>query len=223
LKTKKRSDTAPTVNLVGFDPVQSERIRASLGRSPFHFAPTVEPLSDDDADLFVIAAGDVGSLAEGGVPVIAHGPSSLMRAAFLAGCSDYLREPWTPEELALRAQAALSRRRACWEFPWGEARLKRDELYTPGGRAVLTHHEAVILRALLRQRGRPVPRTALACLLGVGNRAGGKSREGAGSSTSVESRRIDVQVSALRRRVRAVVPDVGRFIVCVRGQGYMIP
>jgi CheY-like chemotaxis protein len=211
LKTKRRSDTAPTINLVGFDPVLSERIRASLGRSPFHFAPTVEALSDDDADLFVVAVHAVGSLAEGGVPVIAHGPAGLMRAAFLAGCSDYLREPWTPEELALRAQAALSRRRACWEFPWGEARLERDELRTPGGRAVLTHHEAVILRALLRQRGRPVPRTALACLLGGGSREG------------VESRRIDVQISALRRRVRVVVPEAGRFIVCVRGQGYMIP
>jgi DNA-binding response OmpR family regulator len=81
----------------------------------------------------------------------------------------------------------------------------------------------VILRALLRQRGRPVPRAALACLLGAANREGGKSRKGAGSSASVESRRIDVQVSALRRRVRAVVPEAGRFIVCVRGQGYMIP
>ena len=211
MKTKKRSENAPTVNLVGFDPVLFERIRASLGRSPFHFSPTAEPLSDDQADLFVVAARHVGTLAQGGVPVIAHGPAGLLRSAFLAGCADYLRDPWTPEELALRAQAAISRQHACWEFPWGETRIDGDELRTPRGRAALTHHEAVILRALLRQRGRPVPRAALACLLGGGALRGTSSRS------------IDVHISALRRRVRAAVPEAGRFIVCVRGQGYMVP
>jgi CheY-like chemotaxis protein len=211
LKTKRRSENAPTVNLVGFDPVLCERIRASLGRSPFHFISTAEPLSDDEVDLFVVAARHAGGLAQGGVPVIAHGPAALMRGAFLAGCADYLRDPWTPEELALRAHAAISRQVAGGEFPWGGMRIDGDELHTPGGRAALTHHEAVILRALLRQRGRPVPRAALACLLG-----GGALRVAA-------SRRIDVHISALRRRVRAVVPEAGRFIVCVRGQGYMVP
>jgi DNA-binding response OmpR family regulator len=134
-----------------------------------------------------------------------------MRSAFLGGCTDYLRDPWTPEELALRVQGAIARQRACFEFPWGEAHIEGDELRTPGGRTPLTHHEAVILRALLRQRGTPVPRAALGCLLG-----GGALRSGA-------SRRIDMHVSALRRRVRSVVPEAGRFIVCVRGEGYMVP
>ena len=100
--------------------------------------------------------------------MIAHGPAALMRGAFLAGCADYLRDPWTPEELALRAHAAVSRQVAGCEFPWGEMRFDGDKLRTPGGPAALTHHEAVILRALLRQRGTPVPRAALACLLGGG-------------------------------------------------------
>jgi DNA-binding response OmpR family regulator len=111
----------------------------------------------------------------------------------------------------------LSRQRTRWEFPWGDARLERDTLHTPRGCAVLTHNEAMILRALLRQRGRPVPRAALACLLG------GMRSESAGRHGSAQSRRIDVQISALRRRVREVVPEAGRFIVCVRSQGYMIP
>lgn len=211
MKTKKRNENAPTVNLVGFDPVLCERVRASLGRSPFHFTPTDEPLPDDEVDLFVVAARNVGSLAQRGVPVIAHGSAGFLRSAFLAGCTDYLREPWTPEELALRAHAALSRQGSCWEFPWGTVRLDGGELLTPGGRTALTHHEAVILRALLRQRGRPVPRAALSCLLGRRNPAGAGSRS------------IDVHISALRRRLREAVPEAGRFIVCVRGQGYMIP
>ena len=167
-------------------------------------------MADDEVDLFILPAGQLPGPAAGGVPVIAHGPAALMRAAFLAGCADYLREPWTPEELALRAQAALSRRRACWDFPWGEARFEGDTLCAPGGSAAFPHSQAVLLRALLRRRGQPVPRAALASLLGAGARKAG-------------SRSIDVHLSAVRRRVRAVAPGAGPFIVCVRGQGYMVP
>jgi hypothetical protein len=210
LRTKKRSERPLTINLVGCDPFLCERIRASLGRSPFHFQPTAEPLADDDVDIFVVPALQVGDLADGGVPVIAYGPAGLLRAAFLAGCVDYLRDPWTPEELALRAQSALSRRSGCWDFPWGEARFEGDTLCTPGGSAPFPHSEAVLLRALLRRRGQPVPRVALASLLGAAARKAG-------------SRSVDVHLSAVRRRVRSVAPEAGPFIVCVRGKGYMVP
>jgi DNA-binding response OmpR family regulator len=63
---------------------------------------------------------------------------------------------------------------------------------------------------LLRARGAPVPRTALA--LSTGETAG-----------AAEGRRIDVHVSALRRKMKAAVPSAARFIVSVRGQGYMVP
>lgn len=155
-------------------------------------------------------ARQIEELAAGGVPVIAHGPAGLLRAAFLAGCVDYLREPWTPEELEFRAQAALSRQRACYDFSWGEACFEGDTLHAPGGSASFPHSQAVLLRALLRRRGQPVPRAALTALLGAGARKAG-------------SRSIDVHLSAVRRRVRAVAPGAGRFIVCVRGQGYMVP
>lgn len=168
------------------------------------------PLAEDDVDLFVVPAANVENLADGGVPVIAYGPAGLLRGAFLAGCIDYLREPWTPDELALRAESALSRQRECYRFPWGEARFEGDTLCAPGGRASLHHAEAVLLRALLRRRGQPVPRAALASLAGPAARRPG-------------SRCIDVHLSAVRRRVRAVAPEAGPFIVCVRGQGYMVP
>jgi DNA-binding response OmpR family regulator len=57
-----------------------------------------------------------------------------------------------------------------------------------------------------------VPRSALACLLGGRNPG---ARDG--------SRSLDVHISALRRCLRDAVPESGRFIVCVRGQGYMVP
>jgi hypothetical protein len=206
---KRRSDALPAVDLIGCGPLLYERIRASLRGSPFRFLATAEPLPPDAADIYVAEAADLGDLPARGVPVIARGPAALMRAAFLAGCDDYLRDPWTPQELELRAQAAISRARRRWRFPWGEASFDGDTLVLPGGRASLTRHEALILRALLRLRGAPVPRTALAYALD-------------GTPRAAAGRAVDVHVSAIRRKVRAVMPAAGRFITCARGLGYLI-
>jgi hypothetical protein len=202
--------TKLTVNLVGCDPVLCERIRASLRRSPFLFRATDEPLPDDAVDLYVVPAGEVRELPAGGTPVIGWGPAGLVRTAFLSGCDDYLKDPWTPEELSMRAMAALARVERRFEFPWGTVSFEAKDLRTPAGLIPLTLHESRILRALLRARGQPVPRAALAY-------------SPAGVPGPVGSRAVDMHVAALRRKVRAVVPTAGRFVVCVRGQGYMVP
>jgi len=187
-----------------------ERIRASLRRSPFHVLTTEEPVPADEAELYVVPAAEWQGLPGRGVPVIAWGPAELMRGAFLAGCDDYLKEPWTPEELDLRAHAALSRAEKRYRFPWGEVCFEGKDLRTPGGVAVLTLHESRILRALLRNRGLPVPREALAYSI-------------ADAPSSRVSRAVDVHIVALRKKVRCVMREAGRFILCVRGQGYMVP
>ena len=158
----------------------------------------------------VLPADRLDARGAEGPPLIAWGPAGLMRAAFLRGCADYLRDPWTPEELLLRAESVLAREAARFILPWATVSLRGDTLRTPRGPVALTHHQAVILRALLRRRGRPVARAALGSLLG-GN-------TGAGSS-----RRVDAHVCAIRRLVRSVDPAAGRFIVCVRRRGYLIP
>ena len=222
MKTRKRPDTpaqgaarartpphtGPTIVLVGFDPLSFEQIRASFAGGPFFLRRAAEPPPENEADLAVMPARDfTRTAAASGPPVIAHGPAALMRASFLAGCADYLREPWDARELVLRAEAVLSHRRRYSAFPWGNLDWEGDALCTPGGPVSLTRQQAVILKALLGRRGTPVARAALSALLG--------ERPG--------SRTIDVQVSAIRRRVRAAVPAAGRLIVSVRGQGYLIP
>lgn len=210
MKTKTRSEKERTINVVGCDPVVCERIRASLRRSPFHFLTTEEPLPADETELYVVPAAEAQGLPGRGVPVIAWGPAELMRTAFLAGCDDFLKEPWSPEELGLRAHAALSRAEKRYRFPWGEVSFEGKDLRTPGGLAALTLHESRILRTLLRNRGRPVPREALAYSI-------------ADAPPSRASRAVDVHIVSLRKKVRCAVGAAGRFIVCVRGQGYMVP
>ena len=166
------------------------------------------PPNDGEADLVIMPVDRLDSSVSMAPPVIAWGPAGLMRWAFLHGCVDYLREPWTADELLLRAEAALSRRPSRFEFPWGTVQWEGDALRTPGGRVTFTRRQSVILRALLRCRGQVIPREALAALLGAG--AAGCSR------------RVDVHISAIRRRIQAVERRAGSFITCVRGQGYMI-
>jgi DNA-binding response OmpR family regulator len=165
---------------------------------------------DDDSDLFVVPVEAVGDLPRHGIPVIACGSPELLRTAFLAGCADYLREPWLPEELSVRARAVVDRAMKRRAFLWGEMQMQGNELDLPNGRVLLTRNESLILKALLRVRGRPVPRESLDALLG-----GHRGRAG--------SRTIDVQIAAIRRKVRAAAPGAGRFIVCARGEGYLIP
>ena len=37
------------------------------------------------------------------------------------------------------------------------------------------------------------------------------------------SRAVDVHIVAVRKKVRGAMREAGRFILCVRGQGYMVP
>jgi DNA-binding response OmpR family regulator len=150
-----------------------------------------------------VPAAALGDLPARGVPVIARGPAALLRAALLAGCVDYLRDPWAAEECAARVQAAVSREEPRWTLPGAGARLEGCRVVSPGRETALTWHEARILRALLRFRGSPVPREILAMAVGDARRAHG-------------SRALDAHVSSVRRKLRIR-------IVCVRGQGYMVP
>jgi hypothetical protein len=202
--------TRYTVCLLDCDPLVFEQIRASLQRGPFIFVQASEPTPADEVDLYVAPAAAAHGFPRTGPPLIACGPAALMRTSFLAGCEDYLREPWTPEELSLRALEVLARWQRRFRFHWGEISFEGNDVRTPAGLIALTLYESRILRMLLRARGAPVPRAALAWSTG---KAAGME----------EGRRIDVHVSAVRRKLRATVPSAGRFIVCVRGQGYMVP
>jgi two-component system, OmpR family, response regulator len=187
-----------------------ERVRASLLRGPLHYVATDHPLPPDTVDVYAVPAEAARDLPGSGVPVMAWGPAGTLRGAFLSGCEDYLREPWSPEELEMRALRLVARARRRYIFAWGEVSFDGDDLLTPGGKARLTRHESIVLQALLRSRGSPVPREALSLLV-------------TGRPGPERSRSIDVHVARVRSKVRSVAPAAGRFITCVRGQGYLVP
>ena len=205
-----------SVNLVCGDRLLVERVRASLGRSPFDFCVTAAPDRSVRFDLFVVpveladglVSGD-GAACGADAPVIAYGKAAMLRAAFLLGCADYLREPWSADELAARGLAAVGRARRSRLFPWGELAFDGREVAASGGTAALSVPEARILEALLAFRGTAVTRDAL-------------SYRVSGKPHTRGSRSIDVQVSSLRRKLAAVAREGKGLIVPVRGLGYMI-
>jgi DNA-binding response OmpR family regulator len=158
-------------------------------------------LDEADPDLIVLSAEDFlelrvparESASREGVGFIAFGPISLMAAAFAAGASDYLREPWIPAELRARAQRLVD-----LQFLAGSETfvLRKGRLSGSHGKVELQSREIGILRALVARAPLPVPLRELEKLAG--------------------RRSFD----SLRRKLRKLDPGLGTCLHIIRGLGY---
>ncbi len=172
----------------------------------FRYTDTLEPAADTDA--WVVPVRELQGLAERRTVsppfLLAFGPGECLRSAFLAGCDDYLREPWDPEELEARVLRLVGLRARGHGPGGGGYELDGRTMRLPDGREVrLSAHEAVVAGMLFANRGVVVSRRALSYALW------GRVPQG-------PSRAIDVHVSALRRKLG--LPAIS----CVRGQGYLV-
>ncbi len=131
------------------------------------------------------------------------------RAGFAVGGDDYVVKPFDPEELSGRLRAMLRRAGHAGAQVWEAGDLVVDEpahRVTRAGASVnLTALEFGLLVALLRRRGRVVPKAQL--LYDVwGYR-------------DQDDNVVEVHVSSLRRKLEAHGP---RIINTVRGYGYVL-
>ena len=178
------------------------------------------------AALFIVPATAVNTLLGGRgrltLPVLAYGNERGLAPAFVRGCIDYLREPWTLTELQLRVQRWLDRRAASGapgvaNAAGGGLRLRGTTLHGPGGAVALSVAEARLLEMLLFNAGRVTSREALFYRLW-------------GRLPAARSRAIDVHVAALRRKSRIAFGAAGGAgeagggvtITAVRGEGYLL-
>ena len=138
-----------------------------------------------------------------------YGDSSYLKSAYAAGCADFLKDPWTPEELYFRVTRSIPHRRITIR---GEHLLVSGQTLSNENRQsiVLSYHESVLLRALSRQQGDVLTREALAYFLGV--------------QTDKDSRLIDMHISTLRNKIRKLLPSGTSVnpIVSVRRIGYTL-
>jgi len=204
------------VNVITEDSLLERRLLAYARKiDKLDLQSSTTPLPEDETDAYVVPVRSVGALLDGTerprtwLPVVAYGKPTALASAFLAGCSDYLREPWTAEELSCRLMRVVDT--SFFDAAWGRVRLTSSSASSKHGEAELSIHEYRILRVLLLQLGRPVPREVL--YYAIWGRTDGRSRT------------VDVHVSSLRRKLKAIAgPEAtGSLIRSARGLGYFIP
>lgn len=201
------------INLVTDDSTLAHRTQRYTQRlEGVRVVSSPAPASENAVDVYVVPPQLAEELLDGEkrpatwLPVIAYGARDDLRRAFLIGCADYLREPWTSEELVFRANRAA--RPSRYSFGSRTLEVETATLRSRSGKASLTYEECLILRALLAKRGTVVPREVLAYAIWGRVRAG--------------SRAIDVHISSLRKKIRSVAPgeETPNPIRAVRGVGY---
>ncbi len=196
------------INLVTEDPLLQERIKAHRGGGEdYRILISSEVLPKGGADAAVVSADLLPLFADRlpYFPTIAYGKASHLRQAFLAGCVDYLKEPWSVEELFLRLERLLS----AWKAPIEGCSLSfsGNRLCSGDSAVSLTHPESLLLKTLLKNRGRIVSREVFFYALW-------------GKLPSTQSRTVDVHISSLRKKIRTLtsVDPISTF----RGVGYCI-
>lgn len=151
------------------------------------------------------------------VPILlltAMGESTDRITGLETGADDYLVKPFEPRELVLRIKSILKRASAGVERQTSVGAVKfgpfvfeldKRRLFKAGEPVHLTEAEAELMYQLARRAGEPVSREEL-------------SPQG---DESGDSRLIDVQMTRLRRKIEDD-PRFPRYLVTVRGRGYML-
>ena len=143
------------------------------------------------------------------IPAFAYGPAAGLSTAFLRGCADYLRKPWSPAELEYRATRWLEAAGLTdtHSAAAGQTRLAGHTLHGPMGTCALSAQEARVALALMQHQGRVVSRVALFYRLW-------------GRVPPHASRAVDVHVAALRKKLTRVGAEPPP-LTTARGLGYL--
>lgn len=176
---------------------------------------TPKPLPEAACDAYILPIERLQELLESAsrpttwLPIIAYGGERGMRSAFLSGCCDYLRDPWSPEELTLRASRLVSN--SVFRLRWGSVRLSTGTMRTEIGEVDISIYEYRLLHVLLAQLGKVVPREVL--------------YYAASGHYDRCSRSVDVHISTLRKKLSKLAPGepAEELIRAARGYGYFMP
>ena len=135
-------------------------------------------------------------------------------AGLTLGADDYVVKPFSPRELVARVGAVLRRARP-QNHPHGkqlqhgeiELDLEKRRLYIRGRPVDLTHHEYILLEAMMKARGKVFTREELL-----------ERIYPLGEATVID-RVVDVHIGKLRKKIESD-PSNPHYVLTVRGIGY---
>jgi len=137
------------------------------------------------------------------LPVIAYGSHYYLTQTFHTGCFDYLKEPWTPEELFLRLERIIIKLNETSSQILQKIRNKSSEK-----EIYFSYQEMQIIKTLLKQKGNPVNRKVFLQVLWNDKLPLDKSRV------------IDVHVSNIKKKLKCL--NINMNISSIRGIGYSL-
>ncbi len=230
MKTNPKEDADGStwgVNFVSEHAVLAQRVKYRLNqRHDLHATVSSEPAIEKSPDLLILpvaklmdyvervrsgAGISAAWLPEGWMPVIVYGEPGRLKSAFDVGAADYLKNPWTIDEMLARLDRLIGLWRERQVFAWGRLSVGGGELRYEGRKVRLSQQENPILRLLLRNRSRTVPRDVLFYAIW-------------GRVPEHRSRAVDMHVAAINRKIKSLapVPEGESVIHSVRGAGYTI-
>ncbi|MBN2533041.1 MAG: response regulator transcription factor [Spirochaetales bacterium] len=206
------------INIVSDDQLLIEKINYYFKqREDIQFEYSHTPVSEENVEIYIAPVSCAMEMNARNnresvkPPVIFYGDPSFLRKAFLAGCVDYLKDPWTVDELAFRLERIIRETKKIFTFSWGSISFIGTDIVSGKSRCSLLYQEYRILKLLLQQRGNAVPREVL--FYSLWNHPGPR-----------QSRVIDVHISSIRKKLRLILPGDyhEEVIISSRGVGYMI-
>lgn len=139
-----------------------------------------------------------------------YGPGYMLKNAWSRNILDYLKEPWDFDEMILRVTRNFTPQ-VSWYWENRKFILADELIIFNGTEMPLSPSECLILRALIQRQGLVVSRILL-------------ERELWGEEIKNHSRFLDITISALRKKIKHLVPDVvGNPILTVHKTGYTLP
>jgi two-component SAPR family response regulator len=197
------------VNFVSSDSVLIERIKFHNSRNRICNIEYSEKPLENSQDIYIIPATEIPNLPVNIIrinkrlPVIAYGSRFYLEKAFYAGCMDYLKEPWDPEELFLRLGRIINEIDERCSNIISEIKEKALDMGIE-----FSYHEEKILKILLKNKEEAVSRDALIALLSNKNLSFDTTRT------------VDMHISKIRKKLKQL--KINEDILSVRGTGYKI-